>query len=98
MTVPVFIGDEVTAAAYRLVGLNTSVVQNGAVLKAFEEACLNADLLLITAACVTELGSERLDTAMRRGKPLIVIVPDAAGMTMPPDLGKEVERVLGIEQ
>ena len=98
MTVPVFIGDEVTAAAYRLVGLRTHVIENGAVLGAFEQACDDADLLLITAACVSELGSDRLDAAMRRGKPLIVIVPDAARRTMPPDLDKEVERVLGIEQ
>ena len=98
MTMPVFIGDEVTAAAYRLIGLRTHVVVHGAVLKAFEAAREDADLLLITAACASELGSERLDAAMREAKPLILVVPDAGGQGAPPDLDKEVDRVLGIEQ
>ena len=98
MTVPVFIGDEVTAAAYRLIGLRTHVVVNGAVLKAFEAARREADLLLITAPCAAELGNERMDAAMREARPLILVVPDAAKQGTPPDLDKEVDRVLGIEQ
>ena len=41
---------------------------------------------------------DRLDAALRRADPLILVVPDAANRLAPPDLDREVDRVLGIEQ
>jgi hypothetical protein len=53
---------------------------------------------MVTAACAAELDADRLDAAIRDGRPLILLVPDAASRIAPPDLDKEVDRVLGIEQ
>ena len=98
MTIPVFVGDEVTASAWRLVGAATFAVQDDAAAGLFDTALEDAELLLITAACAARLDGERLAAALRRAKPLVLIVPDAANRLAPPDLDKKVDRVLGIEQ
>jgi vacuolar-type H+-ATPase subunit F/Vma7 len=95
---PTFIGDEVTASAWRLTGARATAVESGMVQEAFEAALANDGLLLITTACAAELNSERLDAAMRQARPLVLVVPDAADRIAPPELDSEVERVLGIEQ
>lgn len=96
--VPTFIGDEVTASAWRLIGVRTIVAEAGNTAAEFNSALGNEGLLLITAACAAELDSERLDAAVRQAQPLILIVPDAADRLAPPELDTEVDRVLGIEQ
>lgn len=98
MTVPAFIGDEVTATAWRLIGVRATAVDEGNVAPAFEAALGDTGLLLITAACAAEIDADRLDAAVRRADPLILVVPDAANRLAPPDLDREVDRVLGIEQ
>lgn len=98
MTVPAFIGDEITATAWRLVGVRAIAVDEGNVEQAFEAALGGTGLLLITAACAAEIDRDRLDAALRRANPLILVVPDAANRLAPPDLDREVDRVLGIEQ
>jgi len=35
---------------------------------------------------------------VQRGKPMVLVVPDAANRLVPPDLDGKVDRVLGIEQ
>ena len=98
MTRPVFIGDEVTASGWRLAGARAIVVDAGTVAQAFEAALDDADLLLITAAAAAGLDGERLDAAVRRAEPPVLVVPDAAERIAPPDLDRQVDRVLGIEQ
>ena len=98
MAVPSFIGDEVSATAWRLIGVRATAVDKDNVAAAFEAELGDPGLLLVTAACAAELDSERFDAAVREAKPLIVVVPDAANRLAPPDLDSEVDRVLGIEQ
>ncbi len=98
MAAPAFIGDEVTASAWRLIGVRATAAEAGGAAAAFESVIGNDGLLLVTAACAVELDSERLDAALRQAQPLILIVPDAANRLLPPDLDREVDRVLGIEQ
>ena len=98
MTVPAFIGDEVTASAWRLAGVRATAVDGGSLPAAFAAALADDGLLLVTATCAAELDSEQLDAALRHAQPLILVVPDAVNRLAPPDLGREVDRVLGIEQ
>ena len=95
---PVFIGDEVTASGWRLVGARAIAVDAGSVAQAFEAALDDADLLLITAVAAAGLDDARLDAAVRRAAPPVLVVPDAAERIAPPDLDRQVDRVLGIEQ
>lgn len=98
MTLAAFIGDEVTATAWRLIGVRATAVDKGDVAAAFDAELGGPGLLLITAACAAELDDVRLDAAVRDAKPLILVVPDAANRSAPADLDSEVDRVLGIEQ
>ena len=98
MTIPVFVGDEVTASAWRLIGARTFVADGDGAAKAFDAALGDAELVLVTAAFAAALDSDKLDAAVRRAKPLVLVVPDAANRVVPPDLDKAVDRVLGIEQ
>jgi vacuolar-type H+-ATPase subunit F/Vma7 len=95
---PVFVGDEVTASAWRLVGAGTLVATGDGAPKAFDAALEDAELVLVSAAAAAALDSEKLDAALRRARPLVLVVPDAANRFAPPDLDKAVDRVLGIEQ
>jgi vacuolar-type H+-ATPase subunit F/Vma7 len=98
VTVAAFIGDEVSATAWRLIGARATAVDKGSVAAALEAELGDPGLLLITAACAAELDDERLDAAVRDARPLILVVPDAANLSAPADLDSEVDRVLGIEQ
>jgi vacuolar-type H+-ATPase subunit F/Vma7 len=97
MALPLFIGDEITATAYRQAGIRTQPVEDGQATRAIKQALADTELLLITPACAAELGDERLLAIMRRARPLLVIVPDAAGRSALPDIDAAVDRVLGIE-
>jgi vacuolar-type H+-ATPase subunit F/Vma7 len=97
VVLPLFIGDEITATGYRQAGIRTLPVAAGQATKAIERALGDTQLLLITPDCADELGAERLHTIMRRARPLLVIVPDAAGQSALPDVDAAVDRVLGIE-
>jgi len=98
VTIPVFVGDEVTASAWRLIGARTLAVDADGAAKAFDAALEDAELVLVTAASAAALDSEKLDAAVRRAQPLVLVVPDVANRVAPPDLDKAVDRVLGIEQ
>jgi vacuolar-type H+-ATPase subunit F/Vma7 len=95
---PVFIGDEVSASAWRLVGARTIVADRDAAAGALDAVPGDTQLLLITAACAAGLDSGRLEAAVRRARPMVLVVPDAANRLAPPDLDSKVDRVLGIEQ
>jgi vacuolar-type H+-ATPase subunit F/Vma7 len=98
VALPVFIGDEVSASGWRLAGVRTIVADRDAAAGAFDAVPADTELLLITAACAAGLHGERLAAAVRSGKPMVLVVPDAANRLLPPDLDDKVDRVLGIEQ
>jgi len=98
MSAPIFIGDEISATAYRLAGIDTRVPGRGDVERDFEYALDAASLVVITAEFAAALPEALLDSAVRRAEPLVLIVPDTAGRRQPADLDRRVDRVLGIEQ
>ena len=91
-----FIGDEVTAQGFRLAGARTHVPARDAVAASFAEALREADLVLVTADAAGKLDADILDRAVRAASPLVLVIPDAALRTMPPDPADAVDRVLGI--
>jgi vacuolar-type H+-ATPase subunit F/Vma7 len=94
----VFIGDEVTAAAWRLAGLTAQAPKTSDVRQAFEKACGEADLVVITADYARALDEDSLHSAVRHADPLVLVVPDGGNRHWPEDLDARVDRVLGIEQ
>lgn len=91
-----FIGDEVTAAGFRLAGAEIRTPGQGKVAAALAEGLEEAGLVLITRTCAAELDAAELERAVRRALPLVLVVPDAVSLEPLPDLGKAVDRALGI--
>lgn len=93
-----YIGDEATAAGYRLAGADVRVPTMDEVPDVFRRAReTEAELILLSAALVTALPRDELESALLGEVPLVAIVPDAHGRHAPPDVAHEVRLALGIE-
>jgi vacuolar-type H+-ATPase subunit F/Vma7 len=93
-----YIGDEATAAGYRLAGAEVRVPTAGNVAEVFRRACeSDTDLVLLSAEYAGGLPPEELDAALLGERPLVAVVPDAHGRHAPPDVAREVRLALGIE-
>ncbi len=93
----VFLGDELSAAGFRLAGAEARVPAAGAEAELFEAALIEAALVLVTAEIAARLPPARLARALAATRPLTLIVPDVRGRAAPPDLGQAVRGQLGIE-
>ncbi|MBF0417710.1 MAG: Vacuolar H+transporting two-sector ATPase F subunit [Magnetococcales bacterium] len=97
MATPLFIGDEIDAAAWRLAGVRVWVVAPGEGAHAVEEALAGAwELLLLSASCARELSPELLERFSTTLHPLTLVVPDVTGRASPPDLESMVRARLGM--
>lgn len=97
MTGIVFIGDEITAAGFRLTGITTHVPepnQLAQLVAAQQEAC---DLLLITSETLSELPAKMRSDMDEWVRPLVAFVPDIRNRGPDIDLEARVRRELGIE-
>ena len=94
----VFIGDEVTAAAFRLTGVTTQAPGISDAQRFFDKASDEADLVIITAEYARAIDEQSLHAAIRRADPLVLVVPDGGKRYWPEDLDARIDRVLGIEQ
>lgn len=93
-----YIGDEATAAGYRLAGAEVRVPTDAEVADTFRRARESgADLILLSAQFAAALPAVELDEALLGERPLVTIVPDAHGRHAPPDVAREVRLALGIE-
>ena len=97
MSVPVFIGDAISAAAYRLAGARTRVPEADQLVSALHEACAESELVLITAEYAQRLPQDVLNQAQSGLRPLVLVVPDVRERVLPPDLEKELRSQLGVE-
>ena len=97
MAAPVFLGDQVSAAGYRLGGAVVRTPCPGEEVSLFEWACRMAPLVLVTAEVAAHLPHALLARAFAAGQPLVLIVPDVRGRATPPDLATVLRRQLGME-
>jgi vacuolar-type H+-ATPase subunit F/Vma7 len=96
MSTPVFIGDEVSAAGFRLAGLRVRVPSDDDLLATIKWACDQAPLVLIGAETAERLPAAELDEALSRLSPPVVIVPDVRGRGAVPDVANRLRRQLGM--
>lgn len=95
---PVYLGDELGATGYRLAGAETFVVDSQEALEAQLGVALEqAPLVLLGAGAAQWLPSARLQALLRGLRPLVVVVPDFAGGTAPPDLAGWLRGQLGMQ-
>ena len=93
-----YIGDEATAAGYRLAGAEVRVPAATEVADVFRRARESeADLILLSAQFAGALPAEDFEAALLGNRPLVAIVPDAHGRHATPDVAREVRLALGIE-
>ena len=97
MRPPIYLGDEVTAAGYRLAGVQVRVPEPSEASVAFEEARALAPLVLVSAAVAVRIDAAQLRTALAALQPLVLIVPDASGEIPRPDLAARLRGQLGME-
>lgn len=97
MSVPVFIGDAISAAAYRLAGARTRVPEADQLVSALHEACAESELVLITAEYAQRLPQDVLNQAQSGLRPLVLVVPDVRERVLLPDLETELRSQLGVE-
>jgi vacuolar-type H+-ATPase subunit F/Vma7 len=95
----VYIGDEATAAGFRLAGVQAWVPDPADALATLRRASADgAELILLSAPFAALLPVDELVAALERETPpLVAVVPDVFGCGTPPDLAHEVRGALGIE-
>lgn len=97
MSAPVFLGDEVAAAGWRLAGLDARTPDAGEESSALTAALAQASLVIISADVAARMPGPALHAALHRLTPLTVIVPDLRGTAGYPDIALRMKRQLGIE-
>ena len=97
MTVPIYLGDEVSAAGFRLAGARVRTPGPGEAATALAEACAQASLVLLSSAVAAEIGERPLRAALSALAPLVIVVPDLHGDVPLPDLAARLRAQLGLE-
>jgi vacuolar-type H+-ATPase subunit F/Vma7 len=97
MSVVAFIGDELTAAGFRLAGAGVHVVPPEGAPEALRTAREGASLVLLAATHARRIEAAELDRALTAAHPLTLIVDDILEQAAPPDLERMMRRALGVE-
>ena len=96
MSAPIFIGDEISAAGFRLAGVRTRTPTTDELPNSIEWACANTSLLLMTAEYAAMLPLAEKQSLLCQEMPLVVLVPDIRAKTPLPDLVTELRAQLGV--
>jgi vacuolar-type H+-ATPase subunit F/Vma7 len=98
VAVPIYIGDEVSAAGYRLAGLRVRVSAAGESQRDLEWAMQQAPLVLISSAAAAEIPQQKLDDYLSTRSPAVVVVPDVHATVPMPDLSTRLGKQLGMHE
>jgi vacuolar-type H+-ATPase subunit F/Vma7 len=91
-----FIGDEIAAAGFRLAGATVRVPERGAETAVLREEAARAALVILTRAVAERIEASALAQALASPSPLVVVLPDAAGLPPALDAAARVRLQLGI--
>ena len=91
MAIACYVGDEISAAGFRL------VPPEGEEANALARACAEAKLVLVSAAIAARIDESTLSRALAALSPLTLLVPDPAGIAPLPDIAARLRRQLGLE-
>ena len=96
MVAPVFIGDEVTAAGFRLAGVRVRTPLEGDLQGVLDWACSNTSLIYITAEYAATLGRDQQHRLLTQLEPPVVVIPDIRSNTPMQDLATQLRAQLGV--
>ncbi|OOZ37257.1 V-type ATP synthase subunit F [Solemya elarraichensis gill symbiont] len=91
-----FIGDEVTAAGFRLAGVTVMTPEKEKLHEVLAQACEKASLILVTAEFMEALDMQLQQEYMMKVSPMIVVIADINNSVPVMDLAVQVRRTLGI--
>lgn len=97
MGAPVYLGDEVSAAGYRLAGALVRTPAPGEEAAALDWACQQAPLVLVSAAVAQGVPESALRTATAALSPLVLVVPDLQRQVPLADLAARLRLQLGLD-
>jgi vacuolar-type H+-ATPase subunit F/Vma7 len=92
----IFLGDEASAAGYRLAGVDARVVAAGCEAAELANARAAAPLVLVAASVAARTPEPLVRAACAAVAPLVAIVPDVGGDGALPDLATRLRRQLGL--
>lgn len=98
MTPCAFMGDEVSAAGFRLAGIDVHVPGPGNATGLFRRLLAESELVLITAETAGLVPEEELRRARINGAPPVLVIPDVRGRVQSPDLASLLRRQLGMAE
>jgi vacuolar-type H+-ATPase subunit F/Vma7 len=98
MSACALLADEVTAAGFRLAGVEVHVPDEGALAQCFTRLCDETQLLLVTAELAGRLPAGMLARQQRASRALILVVADVRGRREPEALGASLRRQLGMAE
>jgi vacuolar-type H+-ATPase subunit F/Vma7 len=94
-----FIGDAVSAAGWRLAGVESMVPATGEEVALLTRALTPpTQLVLLTAAVAQALPTPLRQRIFALLSPLVLVVPDVRDAVAMPDLAESVRKQLGMEQ
>jgi len=96
MSVAEFIGDEVSAAGYRLCGIDVHIANSNNALSLIRECCERASLVLVGSSISQYIHRTELDRLLANIQPPVLIVPDVCGLQNVPDITSRINKQLGL--
>lgn len=97
MVIAVYVGDEASAAGFRLAGATVIIPRPGEEAAALATARSSAALVLICAATATKIATQDIEAAQAALAPLTLVVPDLRGAVPLPDPARRLRRQLGLD-
>ena len=96
MSVAEFVGDEISAAGYRLCGIDVHIADRHNALSLIKQACESASLVLVSSSTAQYLAASQLEALMESITPSVLVVPDIDGRQAVPDIATLIHRQLGM--
>ncbi len=94
----VFIGDEVSAAGFRLAGVTCHTPAMSEVAGLFRRLRAEVGLILITAEYASELPERLVAEAQYEQRPLLLVIADIRDRVLPADITSALKRQLGLAE
>lgn len=89
MTPILYLGDEASAAGFRLAGVEARAVEPGSEAVEFARACSEAAVLLLGDRCAARLPASTLKAALAAPQPLLLVLDHS-------DIAEPIRRLLGV--
>ena len=96
MSAAMYIGDEISAAGYRLCGVEVHIADRQSALSLIKQAIESASLVLVGSSTAQFLVTSELGVLLENITPPVLVVPDVAGGQAAPDITSLIHKQLGM--